>query len=289
MRSLYHNLTQEEIEAYGLVLSAAGLTHIRIHTGNGRWSLWVETAALSAAQRLIERYREENLEALPHADESPPAPSKNISAVWVCLALSASFLAAGGEGATAPVAAAFGAAAEKILAGEVYRLATALMLHASIAHLAGNLAGIALFGTAVCSIAGTGAGWLMILLSGLLGNAASAVLVHSDHISIGASTAVFGAVGWMAAYQFRQKAETRDRRIKAWLPLAGGLALLGFLGTGPHSDLSAHFFGFASGILLGLAYTRFRKGPVDEKGQFLCLVTAVGLISGAWVWARTVS
>ena len=51
-------------------------------------------------------------------------------------------------------------------------------------------------------IAGAGVGVLMILAAGVLGNYANAVLFEYNHLSVGASTSVFGAVGITAAYQF---------------------------------------------------------------------------------------
>jgi len=60
---------------------------------------------------------------------------------------------------------------------------------------------------------------------------------------VGASTAVFGALGSLAALP-------RHRR-RPWIPLGAGLALLAFLGTSKRADFAGHLFGFVAGVLLG--------------------------------------
>ncbi|HSQ86731.1 MAG TPA: rhomboid family intramembrane serine protease, partial [Desulfobacterales bacterium] len=149
-------------------------------------------------------------------------------------------------------------------------------------HLAGNMVGIAVFGTAVCNITGAGVGWLMILLTGILGNLANAALFRYGHISIGASTSVFGAVGILAAYQLSRKIRIAGQRMKAWLPLAGGLALLGLLGSSKHSDLTAHLFGFIAGILLGLIYDMYLFDLIKKRHQIYCMALTIGTVALSW-------
>jgi membrane associated rhomboid family serine protease len=178
----------------------------------------------------------------------------------------------------------YGSSAADILDGEIYRAATSLTLHSGYPHLVGNIAGMAIFGTAVCSIAGSGVGWLLILLSGIAGNLANAALFRYGHQSIGASTAVFGAIGFLAAYQFCMKIRAADRRFRAWIPLAGGLALLGFLGSAAHTDLTAHLFGFLAGICFGLTASFYLGRFSKRRYQFFAMVSAIGLLAVAWLW-----
>ena len=281
MCELYGHLSRETADIYGLVLTASGIRY-RVKRQNDRWSIRVDETAIDTALECIEKYRAEN-----PVREVPPerCPPRIFGAIWVSLMLLASFAAAGSGEDFQRIAGLCGVSAAGIRNGEVYRAATALMLHASPAHLAGNIAAVAVFGTAVCHVTGSGAGWLMILLSGILGNLANAALIGSGHLSIGASTAVFGAVGLLTAYQFDQKIRSPERRTRAWLPLAGGLALLGFLGAGAHTDLTAHLFGFAAGTLLGFGYVRFLKQPVNKKIQAACMTAAIGLLAASWLWA----
>ena len=51
------------------------------------------------------------------------------------------------------------------------------------------------------------------------------------------------------------------RQIRAWLPLGAELALLGILGSGKHTDLTAHLFGFMAGLIPGAFYCVLVKQP----------------------------
>ena len=177
----------------------------------------------------------------------------------------------------------YAASAGRILEGEWYRAATALLMHADVVHLAGNMVGIALLGSAVCSIMGWGVGWLMILSSGIAGNVVNAVVYKAGHSSIGASTAVFGALGILTAWQFLRRARQPGRRLKALLPLGAGLALLGFMGSSVHTDILAHLFGFLSGIAIGGLYTATVKHMPDVKLQAGALVLTVAILLRAWL------
>lgn len=280
---LFENLTQDRADTYGLVLSAYHLPHSIIRSGSG-WEIWVDETVRDRALGLILQYIEEN-PSLPLPDEQETqAYKKTFTAIWVCSLLLACHIAVNMSGDVEKIVREFGASAFDIMNGEIYRTVTSLMLHSNYPHLAGNIAGIAIFGTAVCSITGAGVGWLMILLSGILGNLTNAALFRYGHISIGASTAVFGAVGILAAYQLCRKIKIAEQRMKAWLPIAGGLALLGFLGTGLHSDLTAHLFGFVAGICLGLIYALYLYCLVEKRHQIYCMAATIGTVALSWSW-----
>jgi len=171
------------------------------------------------------------------------------------------------------------------LEGDWYRAATALLLHADIVHLIGNMAGIAILGSAVCSVMGWGVGWLTILSSGIAGNVLNAVVYKAGHSSIGASTAVFGALGILSAWQVMRRARKPEQRLKALMPLGAGLALLGFMGSSTHADIMAHLFGFCSGITIGGLYGATVKEIPDMKVQIGALMLAVIILLRAWVGA----
>jgi membrane associated rhomboid family serine protease len=179
----------------------------------------------------------------------------------------------------------YGSSAYHILHGELYRSVTSLMLHANTLHIMGNIVGITLFGTAVVTIMGWGVGWFMILVTGVAGNLVNALLYKAGHISVGASTAIFGAIGILSAYQFFKKFRHPGQKIKAFLPLSCGLALLGILGSGKYSDLMAHLFGFLSGIISGSFYSLFVKNPPSKEYQAYFLIAAISIIVIAWIKA----
>lgn len=136
--------------------------------------------------------------------------------------------------------------------GEWWRIFTALTLHGDAVHLAGNLVFGLIFVFLAGGTLGWGVGWAGILLAGGLGNVLAALLRTPDYNSLGASTAVFGAVGILAAVAWKR----RESRINRWAPLGGGVALLAFLGmSGERTDILAHVTGLGAGSLLGLALT----------------------------------
>lgn len=142
--------------------------------------------------------------------------------------------------------------------GEWWRPFTALFLHADLGHLLGNLASGALFGMLVSKSIGPLKAWAMILLSGAVGNLiTSAVTFPEPFTSIGASTAVFGALGILSGIglveNFREKVSMPWVRVLA--PLIAGFAMLGMLGggkPGSNTDVLGHVFGFAAGVVAGL-------------------------------------
>lgn len=279
--ALYTDISHEEANTYALVLTSYGISYAVRRTAHG-WELRVADEVRKEALSLIEAYREEN--AAETGAEEPASmeypAEKTFTGVWVSLFLLAAHLARLSASDPSEIVGRAGAGAEQILSGEFFRTLTAMTLHADFLHLAGNLVGIALFGTAVCHLTGAGLGWLMILASGMLGNLANAWLFQSNHLSIGASTAVFGAVGILGAVQTcRRRSSTTGFR--AWLPLAGGLALLAFLGAGRHSDITAHLFGFLAGAVLGSAYELRVGAPPEKRWQrrFLVLTGAAVVLS----------
>lgn len=137
-----------------------------------------------------------------------------------------------------------------IRSGQWWRLATALTLHSGTLHLASNILIGGIFVIRLCREVGSGLGWFLLLSVGMAGNYLNSLIQPGYHQSVGASTAIFGAIGILAALNARRH---RLRLIRKWsLPLAAGLALLALLGTGEHrTDLLAHLFGFSCGLLSG--------------------------------------
>ncbi len=281
-RSIFKNLTEDEADAYGLVLCSSGIRY-NVSKGEHGWDIYVHDAACEKALNAIGQYLKENQDVHPKQETCWFEYGKNFTGVWVSLILLALYAAiAIGHNSQAFIET-YGSDAHHILHGEFYRTVTSLMIHASALHLAGNMAGIALFGTAVCYIMGPGVGWLMILVTGIGGNFMNAFLYQSHHLSIGSSTAIFGAIGILAGYQFLKKFRPPRGRTRAWLPLAGGLALLAFLGGGKYSDVTAHLFGFLAGIVAGILYGFFVKRPPRKPYQVSFLLVALGLIVTSWI------
>ena len=180
---------------------------------------------------------------------------------------------------------------EKVLKeGEWWRCLTALMLHGSVSHWLANLWAGLLFGWLVSIRVGAGVGWMLILLAGGVGNALNAYgYIGTFHRSIGASTAVFGALGLLVGDSLGDL--WVRRRIFVWrrwvVPVGAGLGLLAVVGTGGEGgdsrvDVMAHGWGFLAGMLMGVGVPFVR---VQAHGQKIVGMIAVVLMVVSWLFA----
>ena len=289
MQLLFARLTSEKAHTYGLVLTAVGIEYQTAQSGPF-WSIFVRSSQRRPAIEAISLYLQENPEQSRHDSALIHLGQRTYSAWYVAamLLLIHILIARGGD--QQQFISQLGADAGMIMSGQIYRCITAMLLHADISHLLGNLAGLVIFGGVTASLCGWGLGWLMVLTAGFAGNLATAWWYQHDHAAIGASTAVFAAVGICAVLSLKirrwNRADAFSRSWRRWMPLAGGVALLGLLGTSPHADLAAHLWGFVFGLIWG-SLAALRKGRLpyqaSQRVQWAAALTAVGLVAAAWL------
>jgi rhomboid protease GluP len=172
-------------------------------------------------------------------------------------------------------------------AGEVWRAVTALTLHFDVAHLLGNLGFGAFFGWLAAQLLGPGIAFGAGMLAATVANAINAAFQPLEHVSAGASTAVFALLGLLAAYAWRRRATEGDRWAYRWAPLVAGVCLLGFTGVGgERTDVLAHLTGFGVGSAAGFLLA-FRPRPPGATGQVLAGVAVIAVIVLAWIMALT--
>jgi membrane associated rhomboid family serine protease len=170
-----------------------------------------------------------------------------------------------------------------IRAGEWWRTVTALTLHGSLRHLVGNMVFGVFFGLFAGRLLGSGIAWLAILLTAASGNALNMLLLESTHRSIGASTAVFAALGIVAGFVWRGKLMAQDRWPYRVGPIVGGLALLMYTGTGDaNTDIGAHLMGFLCGFAGGILLIRFRDELDNPRRQVIAAAMTIALLIGSW-------
>ncbi len=282
-------LTKHQARSWALVLDSRSIPCCIRSEGRG-WLLLVPRHQLESAHRELRLFEEANFNWPPPL----PAPrrlAENTLPTISVLLLLATFYNLTLVGISLPERGIIdmyelGAAhAEGIRAGQWWRLVTALTLHAGPVHLLGNLTIGGTFIVLLCRELGSGMAWSLLLASGTLGNLINAWVQSPDHRSVGASTAVFGAVGILAAISMVRYRHHLQRR---WfIPVAAGLALLAILGTeGKQTDLGAHLFGFSFGLLFGIA-AEFMVGKYGRPGAVLNILLAVlsgALVAAAW-WA----
>ncbi|MFO8032257.1 MAG: rhomboid family intramembrane serine protease [Desulfohalobiaceae bacterium] len=168
--------------------------------------------------------------------------------------------------------------------GQWWRLVTALTLHADLSHVLGNICIGGIFIVQLCISVGSGLGWFLVLLTGILGNLSNVLIQDYTHVSLGGSTAVFGALGLLAGLRTLQ-GETQDPK-QELLPLAAGLGLLAFLGLERSQDIDiwAHIFGFVWGVFLGLLLgrTKVRKILPEPAWDVPLGLAAVFIVLFSW-------
>lgn len=174
-----------------------------------------------------------------------------------------------------------------VQAGQWWRAFTALTLHVDIVHLMMNLGAGAAIGHLLGRQIGAGSAWLLTVLGAGLANFLEALLGPPAHQSVGASTAIFAALGILAVHSWRTRTAAAPTRVRGVAPLVAGVVLLGFLGTtGEGTDLIAHAFGFVVGGAIGgvvavpAIWMRLEKIPQWLAGAFTLLLVAI-----AWLLA----
>jgi membrane associated rhomboid family serine protease len=277
---------RDQAEQYALVLTAMGLQSWIAPEGR-MTALYVSHQDVARATEELEAYDSENPRPQPaKAWLHPALPRAEVAfAYWALLLF---FFAAArnqafafdwvGEGAVQSA---------RMFNGEWWRAVTALCLHTSGAHILGNLVFGTVFLMLLSQVTGAGVATLAMITAGAAGNVLSAMVHALEYTSIGASTAIFAGIGLLAALQQARRRDHAQAHIRNWVPVAGGLALLGFLGvSGENTDIVAHMTGFASGIAAGLLMARWDRDWTTDRGlQWWCAGMAVTLVASSWALA----
>jgi rhomboid protease GluP len=143
---------------------------------------------------------------------------------------------------------------ERVLAGEWWRMITAMFLHGGPDHLIGNMVALFIVGMACEHAFGSAKTAAIYLGSGLLGSVFS--LATGPGPSVGASGAIFGVLMAVVVMLYRNQKYffVRDTRIgfvlAAW---AGWQLFTGFLN--PFVDNFAHLGGMTGGAIAALLLT----------------------------------
>lgn len=260
--------TEAEGFDHGLVVLAAG-SACWLVPGEAGYRLLVEPEALDPVREQLTRFDRESIgwPPPPVREDTPARKTEMLTPLlWGAIVLAIFW----GQG-THPTWTKLGlldpfAVFER---GEVWRLATALFLHADPGHAISNcLSGIFVF-AAVLTTIGLGRGWLLLAVAAIAGNLVTAALHYgSDYRSLGASTAIFAGLGLLTGRAVRMIGGRRGRALRRrsrLVPFAAGLTMLGLFGAGRlQVDGVAHATGFAAGLVLGFVeVSRSETGEAD--------------------------
>jgi membrane associated rhomboid family serine protease len=278
--------SQEASLEFALVLDARGVRYDRVET-DAAWSLWVEPAQAQIAQDELARYAAERIDRREAPPSFTPFGGSAIGALLYAGILLATAYCVGIQLFNADWLASGALDSRSGAGGEWWRAVTALTLHLDQEHLLGNL----LFGAGVGILAGRmfgpGIAWLAILAAGAVGNYLDMLISPASHRAVGASTAVFAALGLLAGFAWRQRPAMRNRRVYRWAPLFAGVCLLALLGAGDeHVDVLGHLLGFSAGVVLGALFAGAGMPRSRGRGvQIIAGVLALLLVAACWAVA----
>ena len=142
--------------------------------------------------------------------------------------------------------------------GQYWQLFTSMFVHASIAHLVGNMLFLLIFGLRGEEMFSLPEYLLVYFLGGLIGNLLSLLFLPLDVPSVGASGAIFAMFGACTIYARR----TVSRSIIGALVYAFFLL---FLSSGPGVNDLAHIGGLVAGLLIGYMVAIKRKPGTAYK------------------------
>jgi rhomboid protease GluP len=268
-------------DEWALVLITQGLSP-SLHHDEAGVVLSVPAAEVEMALAGLAAYEQENTAPVQNQNGADDV-ARLIAGIVVAGVLILSHAVVARWKETAPWFDRGSADASRILDGELWRTVTALTLHADLVHLFSNAVAAAIFVAALSSLVGAGLAVALLVVTGACGNLANALIQGYSHISVGASTAIFGAVGALGTLGLVRRRREPTRKRGAWIPIAAALGLLAMLGTGTgRTDLLAHLFGFFSGALLGVPVGLFFPAPPGRLTQWTCGGATAGLLIYCW-------
>ena len=179
----------------------------------------------------------------------------------------------------------FGAMFGPLIAnGEYWRLFTAMFLHIGLMHLLlFNGLGLLIFGQVVERIYGHVQFVIIYVLAGLAGSVAS-YLLNSIAVGAGASGAIFGVLGALAAFFVARRnvlGEKGRQNLSGILIIAAISLFFGFATAG--IDNWAHMGGFVAGFALGLAFAPKYQAMGSSFGAVYSLAGTNMVVRRWWV------
>ncbi len=267
---------------WSLVLASQGIEHTIEHDDASGWRLAVAEADHEQALAHIHQYRLENLHWRWRRPVQP-----GLFFDWSCLAwmLLVIFFFAWSE--TRADLRALGQMDGTALAhGEWWRLFTATWLHADLAHLAANVVFGFLFLGLVMGRYGPGAVLLAAYFAGVGGNVVAWLVYDQTQRGLGASGVVMGALGLLTIQSFAILKRWNSNMLRLFAGgILAGVLLFVFLGTGPGTDVVAHFGGFISGLLLGALLAFAPRLVHRPRINFAAMILFAALVILPWRWA----
>ncbi len=202
-------------------------------------------------------------------------PRVTIALIAICAVAflaEGSFGATGGRGALFRDGALYGPA---VAAGDWWRLVTSGFLHAGLLHLGFNMLLLWLLGREMEPQLGS-ARFAAIFFASLLAGAFGALLFQPDALTVGASGAIYGLMGAIAAILWARGVNPFQTGIGMLIVinLVFSLAI-------PNVSIGGHLGGLAGGVATGLAFAIGERRRAPWLGWAVCAAVAIAAVAGA--------
>jgi rhomboid protease GluP len=180
------------------------------------------------------------------------------------------------DGSSAPLLAELGANARVVTldSGEYWRLLTATLLHGGFVHLLMNGFSLWNLGRQLEQSIGWQELLFAYVVTGLSGSLLSALFGEPRVVSIGASGAIFGLLGFLISVGTRDLNGLQRQLSRNASMVVVALLLPALI---PNVDHWGHIGGVASGLVLGFCY----RHPPQSVRQLLGISSALVMLAGA--------
>ena len=144
-----------------------------------------------------------------------------------------------------------------VTAGDWWRIVSSMFVHAGFLHLFSKMFVLVSIGPVTERLYGQAAFFVLYFIAGAAGSIAG-IYWHPVTNSVGASGAVFGVMGMVLAYAFRQRRALHSSILRSFArSIASSVVLNMVLGLAlPMINVAAHVGGLVAGFLFGLLLAR---------------------------------
>jgi membrane associated rhomboid family serine protease len=276
----------KEVMDISLMLASQKMPHRIVYEEN-TYGIEVPADSINASLQLIKIYREENRgwrESLQPPEKLTLSPAPFLFLIIPSIGF---FFQTHSEFNGTLLTNLGRCDAAKILSGEVWRVFTGLTLHGSLQHYASNMVSGYFIINLLIHRVNTGLSLLCITVLSGLANFLTALHTGPNHLSLGYSTSVFAALGFMAVEQARRQFFRKSDIQKPWTPIVAAFFIVVMVGISPGADIHAHMYGFAAGVLGGAGLAGFHERTKKWWKQAALTAGAYGIFGLCWWLALT--
>ncbi len=174
----------------------------------------------------------------------------------------------------------------RVHAGEWWRLGTALMLHADLAHLMANATfGVVILGFAMARF-GPGIALLATYAAGIIGNLAGLSFYARPYVGVGSSGMMMGALGLLSVHSVGLWRQNPKAARYVMSGVLAGVLLFVLFGVNPRADILAHAGGFGAGVVFGCALSLAPQRRLEKRSlNMLAFAALLAVVTGTWALA----